>query len=246
MTLPTSLIDLEATTDSVLEKLLQGYQQFREKYFSHSLLAAGFKTLVKNGQQPKVMLISCSDSRVDPSVIFDCEPGDLFVVRNVANLVPPCDPHPRHHSTSAALEFAVKHLGVQHIIVLGHSQCGGIKALMETDDGESAEKEHKSFIYNWVQIAAGAKHHVLEAYAHAHPAEQAQHCEEEALRVSFQNLQTFPWILEKVQAGALHIHAWRLDLETGNLQRLASDTDAFETFVEMPLNETSQQQELNY
>ena len=187
-----------------IQKLLSGFSQFRQEYFSQTNSAERFRTLVEEGQKPKIMLISCSDSRVEPADIFNCSPGDLFVVRNVANLVPPCDPNPRHHSTSAALEFGVKHLEVRHIIILGHSQCGGIRALLETADNDDAAKTHKSFIFNWVQIAADAKHKVLADPDHPHhPFDVlSDQCEEEALKISFRNLQSFPWISDVFMASS--------------------------------------------
>jgi len=207
---------------------MRGYQKFRAQYFAQSLSSTRFKTLVQQGQKPKIMVISCSDSRVEPSIMFNCAPGELFVVRNVANLVPPCEPNPRHHSTSAALEFAVNHLLVKHIIVLGHSQCGGIKALLETPDFSSAEKTNKIFIFNWMQIAKEAKNKVLVEHNGTSSEEQGHYCEEEALRISLKNLRTFPWIEDKIVNGQLFLHAWRFDFATGNIRSLSPTSNRFE------------------
>src|SRR5579864_1704780 len=113
-------------------KILQGYQLFRKKY------ALGDKSVMHSlshyGQEPQIMVVACCDSRVDPAVILQCDPGDLFVVRNVANIVPPYEKDEAHHGTSAALEFGICFLQVKHLILLGHSQCGGIQALLESDN----------------------------------------------------------------------------------------------------------------
>src|SRR5438105_3891479 len=111
------------------EKILQGYQLFRKKY------AVGDNSVMQYlshyGQQPQVMVVACCDSRVDPAVIFQCDPGDLFVVRNVANIVPPYEKDKMHHGTSAALEFGICFLKIKHLVLLGHSQCGGIQVLLD-------------------------------------------------------------------------------------------------------------------
>ena len=134
-----------------LKKLIRGYFKFKGQYYQQSFLAELMRSLAKEGQKPKVMIIGCCDSRVDPNILFNCTPGQLFTVRNVANLVPPCDPSPHHHSTSSALEFAVQTLEVEHIIVLGHSQCGGIRALLSMPDRALSEPSDNGFIYNWMK-----------------------------------------------------------------------------------------------
>ena len=111
-----------------LQKILRGYSQFRKKYATGDQSIMQY--LATHGQKPETMVIACCDSRVDPSLILQCDPGDLFVVRNVANIVPPYECDEKHHGTSAALEFGVCYLQVKHIIILGHSQCGGIDALI--------------------------------------------------------------------------------------------------------------------
>ena len=135
-----------------IEELLAGYAKFLEQD------GELFKKLAK-GQAPKTMVIACSDSRVDPVTIFGVQPGEIFVVRNVAALVPPyVENYDRHHGTSAAIEFAVRHLKVSKIIVMGHSECGGIKYLLNPPKKESYE----SFIGPWVNIAKEAKEKVVE------------------------------------------------------------------------------------
>lgn len=214
--------------DKEICSLIKGYEKFRARHYDQSVLDTRFKRLAREGQSPKIMVISCCDSRVDPSITFHCEPGELFVVRNVANLVPPCDPSPHHHSTSSALEFAVQNLLVKHIIVLGHSQCGGIRALLETPDHTFQEEHPASFIFNWMQIAKDAKKKVLAEYPEAPFSKQEQICDEEALRISLGNLKTFPWIEEKVRQGELSLHAWRFDLTSGHIYELSPETNEFE------------------
>lgn len=213
--------------DAEMERLLQGYQQFRSQYFSEKKENSLYEKLVHEGQSPKIMIIACSDSRVDPSIILGSLPGELFVVRNVANLVPPYDNDPKHHGTSAALEFAVQTLGVNHIIVLGHSHCGGIRALLATPAAAHGQQHH-SFISSWMNIAHVAKAKVLAECPHASIDLQEQTCEEYSLRISLKNLLTFPWIHEKVSARVLALHAWRFDLSSGMIQKLNSNTQTFE------------------
>jgi carbonic anhydrase len=218
--------------NSDIQRLMLRYRTFQEHYFckAETLDRRHFQKLVEEGQRPKIMLISCCDSRVDPSAMFQCPPGTLFVVRNVANLIPPCEQNPRCHSTSAALEFAVNDLLVEHIIVLGHSQCGGIKALLNTPSDLAKEKRPDSFIDKWMEIAAPAKQKTLREHKNDSFQKQARYCEEESLRISLKNLCTFPWIQEKVTANKLFLHAWRVDLVTGNIQQLTSD-NKFENII---------------
>lgn len=194
-----------------IEHLIEGYRKFKLHYFGgHTPL---FETLVENGQAPKVMIIACCDSRVDPSIITNSKPGELFVVRNVANLVPPCDhnPHAHQHSTSSALEFAVRTLGVEHIIIFGHRYCGGIQALMR----RNPETHPNTFIDAWMDIAESARQSVLEQYPEETLEEQAHHCEKLAPLISLENLLSFPWIKEKVMTQQLQLHAWYFDLQEG-------------------------------
>jgi carbonic anhydrase len=186
--------------EASLSKILQGYQEFRKKYAlgDNSIM----QSLSYNGQQPKIMVIACCDSRVDPALILQCDPGDLFVVRNVANIVPPYEKDEAHHGTSAALEFGVCFLEVEHLILLGHSQCGGIQALL------NKESLHQNdFITNWVSLIKSDK----DAYLHA------DDYAEQALMCSYQNCLTFPWIRNKVDQQQLTIHLWFFDIKQGQI-----------------------------
>lgn len=195
---------------SEIEELLKGFRRFRSTWFQEN--RALFSHLVKEGQAPKTMIIACSDSRVDPAIILDADPGDLFVVRNVANLVPPCERSDLYHGTSAALEFAVCHLKVSNLVVLGHAHCGGIKALMK-----SPERENEGFIGTWVQIAAPARDKVQARWPGAGGEFQQRACERAAILVSLENLKTFPFIQQRVTAGELRLFGWYFDIENGDL-----------------------------
>lgn len=209
-----------------IKKLIQGYKQFVDLY-SEGEEAKKFERLVKKGQKPKIMLISCCDSRVDPTVMFNTDPGDLFVVRNVANLVPPCDTSPHHHATSSALEFAIRFLKVEHVIVMGHTNCGGIRALMEMPDA-MAKSTEPSFILQWMKIVEDAKWEV-EIEASDKPLdEQVNLCELKSLEISYHNLMTFPFVKDAVEKGELSLHAWVFDLENRDISVYDATTYAFE------------------
>lgn len=201
-------------------KLINGNVHFRKKFFEHDTTL--FDALVSQGQQPKVMIIACSDSRIDPAMIFNCQPGELFVVRNVANLVPPCEDTDTYHGTSAALQFGTCFLEVEHIIVLGHSQCGGIRALVEGFD--SGCQRPKSFITKWMEIARPAHDALLQEHEKLSLDEKMHHAEQYALVHSLNNIATFPWIVERIAQGTLQIHAWYFDLKTGMIHRYNART----------------------
>lgn len=200
-----------------INKLLDGFQRFREQYF---LNEPGLFAQLASGQYPAVAVVACCDSRVDPAIIMDCEPGDLFIIRNVANLVPPYEPDGLHHGTSAALEFAVCALKVQHIIVLGHAQCGGIQALLDV-------RRSGDFIASWMSIADAAREQTLGNTTLKTPREQARHCEQAAIRASLENLLTFPWIKQRMGTGTLKLHGWYFDIESGDLLRYDAARDTF-------------------
>jgi len=193
-----------------IQKLLEGYRRFYQSYFVEDDRL--YKQSLAKGQSPRTLIIACSDSRVDPSIVFDADPGDIFVIRNVANLVPPYQPDSAYHGTSAALEFAVKQLGVSNVVVMGHSGCAGIRTLLEADD---LKPPTSNFIHNWVNIAADAKKTTL---ARCPDREKAQTiCEHEGIHVSLKNLRTFPWVAEKVQKKQLRLHGWHFSIEDGTL-----------------------------
>jgi carbonic anhydrase len=199
-----------------IDDLHSGFARFRANYFEKNRkLFDG----LKGGQNPRFMVIACSDSRTDPAILFDSEPGDLFVVRNVANLVPPYANDTALHGVSSALEFGVRVLGVRHIIVLGHAHCAGIRALVTGSSGE--------FVSRWVKIAEPARERVLRAMPDATTDQCAHACEKEAIAVSIENLMTFPWILELVESGQLFVHGWYFELESGTLAALDQSSRIF-------------------
>lgn len=191
-----------------ISKFIEGFERFQQKYFGGD--EALFNEL-KTGQRPSALVIACSDSRVDPALLTEASPGDLFVVRNIANLVQPYDTEGNYPGFRAALEFAVTQLNVSHIIVLGHANCGGIKALMS---GAVANGE---FIGKWVSIANKAKERVLAELPDAPAAQQHKACEQASILVSLENLMTYPWINDLASNGQLMLHGWYFDLEAGNL-----------------------------
>lgn len=205
-------------------KFLNGIENFQRQHFGENPELAS--TLV-DGQKPQALLIGCCDSRVDPAVLLNCDLGDLFILRNIANLVPPYLHNDDYHGVSSSLEYAVCHLEVSDIIVLGHSECGGIGALMESaDSGEMGE-----FIGKWVSIAASARDKVIQELPDEPPDKQARACEREAILVSLKNLMTFPWIKERVAKGQLSLHGWYYNIKTGQLRYYNQLTGEFEILV---------------
>ena len=196
-----------------MKQLLEGYRRFRANVWPAE--RARYQALAEGGQRPETLVVACSDSRVDPRTIFDAAPGELFVVRNVAGLVPPWQPDANYHGTSAALEYAVRVLGVARIVVLGHAQCGGVQAMVE-----GAPEHAREFMAPWMKIAESVLHKLssrLEGEA------ARGHCEAEVVRLSLANLATFPWIADAVAAGRLTLHGFHFDIRTGVLTRLDGD-----------------------
>jgi len=159
--------------------------------------------------------VACIDSRVDPAMIFDAAPGEMLTVRNVANLVPPYAPDAAYHGTSAALEFGVRVLEVPHLIVLGHGLCGGVQALLNGAPGSAAE-----FVAQWMLIAEPARERALQS---ARAEERQRLCEYEVIKVSLNNLMTFPWIAERVATGKLELHGAWFNIHSGLLMILQPD-----------------------
>ncbi len=195
-----------------IAKLLAGFRTFREGHFEPR--RAIYEQLVDEGQKPRVALIACSDSRIDPTLELQAEAGELFVVRNVANLVPPHEEGGGLHGTSAALEFAVEHLGVEHIVVLGHAHCGGIRSLFR----DAVEDDDRfQFIAPWMSLVRSAHRRVEATMPDASEDERARACEQSAVLVSLENLMTFPAIRERVGEGRLRLHGWYIDIRAGEL-----------------------------
>ncbi len=202
--------------------LVEGYRRFRATDWPAQ--RHRWQQLAE-GQNPRVMVIACSDSRVDPSQIFDANPGEIFVVRNVANLVPPFEPDQGRHGVSAALEFAVTQLQVEEIIVLGHGFCGGCAAAL-TGQFAGAEPGEGGFIAHWIDLLAEARSKVRSAYSELDRA-AFRAMEHEGVRVSLANLRTFPWVREREQAGALKLHGAFFAISDGVLHVLDEATGEF-------------------
>lgn len=188
-----------------LSKVIQGYSKFREKYVlkDNTLM----KQLSENGQRPQIVIVSCCDSRVDPALLLQCDPGDLFIVRNVANIIPPYENDEAHHGTSAALEFGICHLEAKHLIILGHSQCGGIHALLNKDN-----LKQDDFISNWTDLIKIKNKSVHDTDT----------CAKFSLINSYHNALTFPWIKEKLEQNKLTIHLWFFEIKDGLIYSYSS------------------------
>ena len=192
------------------ERLVDGYRAFIDARLPIELRR--FEELAAMGQRPEVMIIGCCDSRVSPEVIFDAHPGELFVVRNVANLVPPYAPTGFTHGVSAALEFAVLGLKVKHIVVMGHSRCGGVRAFVEHRD----RPDPGDFIDNWMSLIAPAAI-ALEAEGHTLRLDDLTRLEQASIVRTLENLMTFPWIGSRVRARELELLGAYFDVATGRL-----------------------------
>lgn len=207
---------------NIPQKLINGFRRFREQHFESN--DSFYQQLVTSGQTPKTLVVACCDSRVDPALVLDCEPGDLFVIRNVANLVPPAEGRAGHHGTTAAIEYGVRTLGVQHIIVFGHARCGGINALVRSGGASQGD----SFIGDWMGLAENARASVARDMPGATLEEQAKACEQRSILVSLDNLMTFPWVKERVEKGTLKLYGWYFDIERGQLLSYNPAARAFE------------------
>lgn len=209
-----------------IERLLKGFQRFQQHYFED---APALFDVLRAGQRPPTLLIGCSDSRVDPGLLLGSDPGDLFTVRNVGNLVPPCHETEsgQLHGVSAAIQFAVEQLHVARIIVMGHSGCGGIRALLSRPDPDGVEAPPQDFIGPWVRIAAPARRMVDQTLAGADPEQRQRACEQAAILVSLRNLESFPFVRDARERGALTLHGWYFDIAAGALLAYSERADSF-------------------
>jgi carbonic anhydrase len=195
-----------------MDRLISGYRRFRASGWPAQQKL--FESLAKNGQHPKTLVVACVDSRVDPAMIFDAAPGEFLTVRNVANLVPPYLPNTEFHGTSAAIEFGVRVMGVEHVTVLGHGLCGGVKSLLE-----GAPENARDFVEPWMSMASAARERAFRV-----PAEDRQRRGElEVVKVSLGNLMTFPWVAEAVAEGRLKLHGAWFDVHSGVLMVMRED-----------------------
>ena len=201
-------------------RLVEGYRSFLSGRLP--LEQSRYRALAETGQHPEVMVIGCCDSRVSPEVIFDARPGELFVVRNVANLVPPYSPDGGQHGVSAALEFAVQALKVRHIVVLGHAQCGGVRAFAEN----SAPLSPGDFIGQWMTLLEPAAA-ALGAREDMPAIEYLTRLEQASVLQSIDNLMTFPCVRILAERGRLTLHAAYFGVATGALSALDRDRGEF-------------------
>lgn len=206
------------------ETLTDRYRRFKHRIFVPN--ADQYEELATYGQDPEIMMISCSDSRVDPETIFSAMPGELFVVRNVANLVPPYETSGKFHGVSAAIEFAVLNLRIKHLVVLGHAGCGGVKAAL---DQSAAIQTEAHFISRWMSMLDEARLSVLASHQMKSTRERQDALERESIKLSIKNLRTFPFVREREDKGKLNIHGAHFDIKSGTLSVLSHSRGEFFT-----------------
>ncbi|MBJ7443878.1 MAG: carbonic anhydrase [Sphingobium sp.] len=203
--------------------MIEGYRRFRQTGWTQQ--RARWDEL-SEGQSPRVMIIACSDSRVDPAQIFDTNPGEIFVVRNVAALVPPFETTPGHHGVSAALEFAVQVLQVSEIIVMGHGKCGGCKAAL-SHDLKDAEPGEGGFIHSWIELLDPARDTVIARYGDDRSRDVERAMEQESVKVSLANLRTFPCVRSKERKGELKLIGAFFAISDGQLHVMDEQSGIF-------------------
>lgn len=191
---------------------IDGYKKFHEHFFEEDGTLYGE---LANGQAPKTLIIACSDSRVDPAIISSSLPGDLFVIRNVANLVPEYEDGGGRHGVSAAIEFAVVNLQVEQVIILGHRECGGIKALLFPEETRAG-----GFVQAWMKIAEPAKQKSIDMIGFDDKEELYHHCEKSSIQNSLKNLRTFPFVKEAEEEQKLKLLGMYFDFVQGELYLL--------------------------
>lgn len=206
-----------------IETLLDGFRNFREIYFEKA--PDLYRDLLNHGQSPRFAVVACSDSRVDPAIVLQTKPGDIFAVRNVAALVPPYESDGHYHGTSAALEFAVTGLNVDHIIIIGHAHCGGVEAMVSKQEGSDGDG---SFIAAWTDLLCEARERALAEAPGLEGRALMAASERQSVRLSLENLVTFPFVREAMSAGTLTLHGWYLNIFEGALEIWNSDAQAFE------------------
>ena len=204
--------------------LLQRYQGWKATTYAEN--SAWYRRLATEGQRPRAMVISCCDSRVHVTSIFGADQGEFFIHRNIANLVPPFEPDGDHHGTSAAVEYAVNVLKVAHIVVLGHSRCGGVQGCIDMCEGRAPELEEKtSFVGRWMDILRPKYEEVADI---AVEDDKAQRLEQLAVVTSMENLMTFPFVESRVNDGSLSLHGLWTDIAEGGMSQFMGKTLDFQ------------------
>lgn len=208
------------------EKLTEGYKEFRTEYLGKDFEI--YRKWTAEKQAPNVLLIGCSDSRVNPSILTHAGLGEIFSVNNVANIVPPYEKENAHHkSLGAAIQYAVNHIQVEHIIVMGHSNCGGIAALMAEDETERYDHDDDDYIADWVSVLNPVKEAMCCCDEELSKDERLRLAEMEAVLVSIQNLAGYPWVRDAIHEKFLTLHAWYFHLESGELLSYRPDEGRF-------------------
>ena len=202
-----------------MQRLLNGYKAFREQRWPKE--RALYAALAQQGQSPRMLVIACSDSRVDPATIFDAGPGELFIVRNVANLVPPYEQGEGLHGTSAAIEFAVRRLSVRTILILGHAQCGGVAAALTPQQDEDDQ-----FIRPWIALIEPARARCA-CHAPASGRDPQTALEHESIKLSIERLLTFPFVAQAVAGGGLALEGAHFGIADEQLELLDRETGEF-------------------
>jgi carbonic anhydrase len=188
-----------------------------------------YRDLLVHGQNPRFAVVACSDSRVDPAIVLQTEPGDIFAVRNVAALVPPYEEDGRYHGTSAALEFAVTGLKVDHIIVIGHAHCGGVAAMVHKQEGGEIGGK---FISAWTDLLREARERALTLDPKLEGDALLRASERQSVRLSLENLVTFPFVRDAMTAGNLNLHGWYLNIFEGSLEVWNAESGIFEPLAD--------------
>jgi carbonic anhydrase len=204
-----------------VDRLYKGIYRFQRSYFKKE--EEFFKRLSRD-QNPEVLFITCADARVDPNLVTQSKPGDLFIVRNVGNIIPPYDAIRDKNSVAAAIEFAVLELRVADIIICGHSNCGAIQTLFQ-EEGDLKDMPH---LRDWIRIALPVKEIVDKHYAHASLDFRNRIAEKENILAQLRNIQTYPFVAKALEEGKLYLHGWYYDIGTGNIFSYNPVTDTFE------------------
>lgn len=207
-----------------MDRLIRGYREFRKSRWPEE--RSNYARMAKRGQRPEYLLIACSDSRSDPATVFSANPGEFFVVRNVAAVVPPYGDDTGFYGTRAAIAYAVMALNVRNVVVMGHAQCGGVAAAMDPKVAASIP-----FLKEWVSLLKPAvESKIAKGHGHGHANADAERA---AIKLSLERLHAYPFIAERVKSGALHVDGLRFDIANGILEVLDPDSGAFES-VEPP------------
>lgn len=204
-----------------MDRLYKGIYRFQRSYFKKE---EEFFRRLSRDQNPEVLFITCADARVDPNLVTQSKPGDLFIVRNVGNIIPPYDAIKDKNSVAAAIEFAVLELRVADIIICGHSNCGAIQTLFQ----EESELKNMPHLRDWIRIALPVKEIMDKHYAQVSPDFRNRIAEKENILAQLRNIQTYPFVARALEEGKLYLHGWYYDIGTGNIFSYNPATDTFE------------------